>query len=116
MYLRKTNTLARFFDDQPHYKVRLTLIITNTIVLLFNIIAFATFSGIMNSKFNVNTDGLLIGIVGNERRSWNYSGGFGLSIVVSILSTYTSITEYLWNDDTSTMVTVKNPMVTTAPV
>ena len=111
LYLRKINMLNKVLGDQPQYKAKLTLIITNIIVIVFNLIAFSTFAGIINSKFDLNTDGTRMGFAGTQQRSWTYSGGFALSIIVFLSSTYTVITEYVANDDTDTVANVKNPMV-----
>lgn len=110
IYLAAAKKLHILFDENGH-KVRYFIVGSNIAVVMFNVIAFSTFSGIFNAKFQMNTDGLLIGFAGTQNRTWNYGGGFGLSIVVAILSAFIAISESLHKrDQDKNNNTIINPM------
>ncbi len=105
--------LETVFGEQPFYRARYTVLGTNSIVFVFNSIAFGVFSALMNAKFVLNTDGLLIGFSGTQNRTWNYGGGFGLSIVVTLLSGGLFVHRYIRKQGPETKNVIANPMLNT---
>lgn len=110
MSLVAVKRLTLIFDENGAYRARLIIVGSNLTVMVFNIISFGTFAGIFNAKFGLNTDAPLIGFGGTQNRSWGYGGGFGLSIVVTIISSVITVTEYLHKRDQETINTITNPM------
>jgi hypothetical protein len=110
MCLIALKKLSMVFSEEGAYKVRYCIVGSNLIVMLFNTIAFASFSGLFNAKFQLNTDAMMIGFGGAQNRSWSYGGGFGLSIVVSILTGCIAVAEYLHKRDQGHLNTMMNPM------
>jgi hypothetical protein len=90
-----------------------TPILLNSLIMIFNIIAFSSFSALINSNFNMNTDGMVLGFGGTTNRSWNYGGGFGLSIVVYMLSTVIFIGKFIQKNrmKSDENKTILNPMI-----
>jgi hypothetical protein len=112
-YLFSKEGLETIFGEQPFYRARYTVLITNSIVFVFNSVAFGVFSALINTKFVLNTDGLLIGFNGTQNRTWNYGGGFGLSIVVTLLSGGLFVHRYIRKQGPETKNVIANPMLNT---
>jgi hypothetical protein len=62
----------------------------------------------MNSKFNLDRDGVVLGFQGLNNKKWNYGGGFALSIIVFILSSLNIVLVNHLNKNTDFSVNVPN--------
>jgi hypothetical protein len=55
-------------------------------VWICSVISFSSYSGVIGQKFNINTDGAILGFGGAQNRRWLYGGGFALCTLTAILS------------------------------
>ena len=113
VYYKVSDKLDALLGEQSFQKGRYAIVTTNSMILVFNCIAFGSFSGLINMNFNVNSDGFLIGFGGLQDRTWVYGAGFGFSIVVAILSGCIVGAELLHKRDAEKQTHVANPMIAT---